>query len=190
MKKPTLIFVHGGQGCGKSTVTNQLREKQLHSTLMRLAGVPKQEKANEKALIYHLNLLKSLKAMVGTGMNFIFDRSFLCEKVYSNLGFKQHDFVEESEILKQYLIELSSDYDIYFVLLTAGKEVLDQRLKREGKPNFEEVNFDSHNSLNQQEEYRREFNHLPAVVKRKVFCTNNRSSEEITEQILHSIEEV
>ena len=104
MKKQRLIFVHGGQGCGKSTVTNSLRENLTHTTLMRLAGVPSnQSDANNCAFKYHLAMLQSVQLSTQTGMNFVFDRSFLCEKVYANLGFKTHSFEHETEELNRFI---------------------------------------------------------------------------------------
>lgn len=188
MNKPTLICIHGGQGCGKTTITNQLREQQLHSTLIRLAGVPSMgEKANSRALAYHLSMLKGVKGSASTGMNFIFDRSFLCEKVYANLGYKPHDFKKETQLLKYYLEILANFYDIHFVLLTAKKETLEQRLKREGKPNFEQVVFDANNSLKQQEAYMEEFKHLPSAIKTQIIATDELEAAEIVEQILKTI---
>ena len=99
MARQKLILVHGGQGSGKSSVTNALREKMTHTTLMRLAGVPSdQEKANTRSLQYHMSMLEAVNQCYGTGMNFIFDRSYLCEKVYANMGFKGHTLEESANV--------------------------------------------------------------------------------------------
>ena len=73
MARQKLILVHGGQGCGKSSITNALREKMTHTTLMRLAGVPKQEEANLYSLKYHMSMLEAVNQSYGSGMNFVFD---------------------------------------------------------------------------------------------------------------------
>lgn len=183
--KPRLIFVHGGQGCGKSTVTNLLREKMLHTTLMRLAGVPSQQtKANQRSYQYHLAMLQSAKLSAQTGMNFVYDRSFLCEKVYANLGFKPHTFEQETEELRQVLDALTEFYQVDFVLLTASKEVLQERLNRGDKPQFESVVFDSENSLKQQEMYQKEFLKLPHSVNCYVLNTDQLTPEQVTNHII------
>ena len=180
-----LILVHGGQGSGKSSVTNALREKMTHTTLMRLAGVPSdQEKANTRSLQYHMSMLEAVNQCYGTGMNFIFDRSYLCEKVYANMGFKGHTFEEETRILNQGVRELSTRYDIYFVLLTASEQTLQQRLNREGKPQFEQVKFSAKNSLKQQEEYLDEFDDLPEEVGIFIIPTDGMTADEVAELII------
>lgn len=183
--KPRLIFVHGGQGCGKSTVTNLLREKMLHTTLMRLAGVPSQhQKADQRSYQYHLAMLQSAKLSAQTGMNFVYDRSFLCEKVYANLGFKPHTFEQETEELRQVLDALTEFYQVDFILLTASKEVLQGRLNRGDKPQFEAVVFDAENSLKQQEMYQKEFLKLPHSVNCYVLNTDQLTPEQVTNHII------
>lgn len=185
MKKQRLIFVHGGQGCGKSTITNLLREGMLHTTLMRLAGVPStQTCANVMALNYHLAMLQAVQLSKNTGMNFVFDRSFLCEKVYANLGFKPHDFKFEMMKLNHQLNQLANDYEVWFVLLTASEEALMERLNREGKPQFEGVAFDPTNSLRQQQEYQNEFLKLPSSVKTLVMKTDHLTPNEVANYII------
>ena len=189
-KKQSLLFVHGAQGSGKSTLTNLLREKLTHTTLMRLAGVPAdQEDPNTQALRYHVAMLEAVNQAYGTGMNFIFDRSYLCEKVYANLGFKEHSFDKELKVITSGMKELSKRYNIYFVLLTASKEVFQQRLKREGKTVFEGIEFDAQNSINQQEEYLNEFEDLPEDVGVLILPTNDMSTEELAQFIIEAIKE-
>lgn len=184
MEKQTLILVHGGQGCGKSSVTNALREKITHTTLMRLAGVPKQEQSAQSSLRYHMSMLEAVNQCYGTGMNFIFDRSFLCEWIYAKIGFKDYSFDKQAHILIQGVRELSSRYNIYFVLLTASEETLNSRLKREGKPQFEQVVFSAKNSIQQQEEYLEVFEELPEEVGVFVIPTDHLSVDEIANLII------
>lgn len=185
MKKQRLIFVHGGQGCGKSTVTNSLRENLTHTTLMRLAGVPSnQSDANNCAFKYHLAMLQSVQLSTQTGMNFVFDRSFLCERVYANLGFKTHSFEHETEELNRFIETLTDHYEVWFVLLTASEHTLETRLNRGDKPQFEHVKFDSTNSLNQQKEYQNEFKKLPPSVHQLILNTDGKTSEEVANHII------
>lgn len=184
MARQKLILVHGGQGCGKSSVTNALREKMTHTTLMRLAGVPKQDEANLCSLQYHMSMLEAVNQCYGTGMNFVFDRSFLCERIYANMGFKDHSFEKEVQILRQGICELATRYDIYFVLLTATEETLKQRLNREGKPQFEQVKFSAKNSIKQQEEYLYEFDYLPEEVGIFIIPTDGMDANQVAELII------
>lgn len=191
-KKPVVVFVHGGQGCGKSTVTNLLRECWTHTSLLRLAGVPsQQENAAEKSKQYHYELLKSIQAIGShqTGMNFVFDRSFLCEKIYANLGFKAYDFKEQTAFLhEEGLKPLLEHYRVYMVLLTASEQTLQRRLNRKDKPQFEQVVFEASNSLAQQSEYRKEFASLPEGIETIILPTDGRTGEESVKCLLASIQ--
>ena len=190
-EKPVVVFVHGGQGCGKSTVTNVLREQWTHAVLMRLAGVPStQEKSNEKSKQYHYEMLKAVQNIgrCEAGMNFIFDRSFLCEKIYANLGFKAYDFKAETAFLHEKgLKPLLASYRVYMVLLTATEETLNERLIRGDKPQFEQVVFEAKNSLAQQAEYLKEFESLPEGVQTLIIPTDGLTGVESAQRIMKKI---
>lgn len=189
--RPIVVFVHGGQGCGKSTVTNILREQWTHSVLMRLAGVPStQAQANEKSKQYHYEMLKAVQqtGSCEAGMSFIFDRSFLCEKIYANLGFKAYDFEAETSFLREEgLKPLLDHYRVYMVLLTAQESTLNERLNRGDKPQFEQVIFKAKNSLAQQVEYLKEFEQLPEGIQTLVIPTDGLSGEETAQIIMEKI---
>lgn len=188
MEKQTVIFVHGGQGCGKSTVTNLLREKMTHTTLLRLAGVPSgQEEPNIASMRYHMAMLEGVNQSYGSRMNFVFDRSFLCEKVYANLGFKAHDFERECRVIANGIEDLAKRFNIYFVLLTATEETLNHRLKRDDKPQFEDVKFSAENSLKQQEEYLYEFDYLPESVGLMTIPTDKMDANQVADYIIEHI---
>lgn len=185
MKKNKIIFVHGGQGCGKSTITNLLREEMTYTTLLRLAGVPSLQKdAQLSSLRYHYSMLEGMNLSAGSGMNFVVDRSFLCEKVYANLGFKNYDFKEQHEIISNCVELLAERFDVTFVLLTANEETLNQRLNEREKVQFEGVKFDASNSINQQKEYEKEFKNLPENVKKLIIPTDNFSPKELVDLII------
>lgn len=185
MLKNKIIFVHGGQGCGKTTVTNLLREKMTHTTLMRLAGTPSTQKdAPNLSALYHYSVLESMNISKGSGMNYVIDRSFLCEKVYANLGFKTYDFQEQYNIISSCLELLAERFDITFVLLTANEETLNKRLNERQKVQFEDVKFDASNSINQQKEYKKEFENLPENVKKLIIPTDDFSPEMLADLII------
>lgn len=186
MKKSKIIFVHGGQGCGKTTTTNLLREEMTHTTLLRLAGVPsQQEDPAHASLRYHYSMLEGMNLSAGSGMNFVVDRSFLCEKVYANLGFKTYDFEEQNIIISSCLDILSKHFDVTFVLLTATEETLNQRLNGREKVQFEDVKFNALNSINQQKEYEKEFKNLPKNVKKLIIPTDNLLPVEVANIIIN-----
>ena len=188
MEKQKIVFLHGAQGVGKTTITNLLREKLTHTTLIRLAGVPSyQEEADKKAMLYHLSLMDGMNRTFGTGMNYIVDRSFLCEKVYSNLGYKPHTFEDEVIIIENVLETMTEYFDIYFVLLKANEETLQQRLRQREKAQFEAVQFKVENSLAQQKEYEKEFLSLPKSVHLLGIEVDGMSSDFISDFIVNQI---
>ena len=190
-EKPIVVFVHGGQGCGKSTVTNILREQWTHTVLMRLSGVPSsQDNAQEKSKQYHYEMMRSVYncGVAQTGMSFVFDRSFLCEKIYANLGFKTYSFEEETVFLREEGLEpLLEYYRVYMVLLTANEETLTKRLCRGDKPQFEQVEFKAKNSLAQQQEYLKEFQKLPAGVETFIVATDGLTGKESANRVMSLI---
>ena len=188
MKKQKIVFLHGAQGVGKTTVSNYLRERLVHTTLIRLAGVPSyQEDANQKALLYHLSLLDGVNRTYGTMMNYVMDRSFLCEKVYANLGFKPHDFEKECEIIENVIETMTEYFDLYFVLLKANEETFSKRLKTRKKAQFEAVKFKVENSLKQQEEYEKELQKLPQAVNVLTMFVDDSTSSEVADFIIETI---
>ena len=48
--KPKLIFIEGSQGCGKSTICKELREKMKYSTLMDLSAIEDKTESGERAM--------------------------------------------------------------------------------------------------------------------------------------------
>jgi len=144
--KSSFILVEGAQGVGKSSLTSALREYMTSTTLVRLAGL-KQNNAM-LAYKYHFNMLEMVKQNAYTGMNFVFDRSYLSEQVYCQMGYKPHSFEKESSELGCKLVTLSDAYNIHVVVLQASKRVLEQRLLRD-KPQYNDIAFDVEKSFRQ-----------------------------------------
>lgn len=187
-QKQKILFLHGAQGVGKTTVSNLLREKLTHTTLIRLAGVPSlQEQADKKAMLYHLSLMDGINRTFGTGMNYVIDRSFLCEKVYANLGYKPHTFEEECTIIENILETMTDYFDIYFVLLKANETTFQTRLQQREKSQFEAVQFKVENSMAQQKEYEKEFLGLPKSVHSLSLFVDEETSENIANFIVETI---
>lgn len=156
-KKPTVIIVEGMQGVGKGAITTLLRENIPYSTLMRLSGIADKSKETglEKVFQLRMSELDFIKSNANSETTFILDRSYLSEKVYCNLGYKEYDFQQQTNILNEKLNELTEFFNVYIVVLALednAEEILKERLKRD-KADFPHSKFNVENSLKQQTEY-------------------------------------
>lgn len=71
------IIVEGPQGCGKTTLTNYLRENIPAANLYRLTGhKDKTVTGKEKSEKMYNALLNYIKSLEGCDVNLIFDRMF------------------------------------------------------------------------------------------------------------------
>ena len=155
MKKPKLIIIEGSQGVGKGTITNMLREKIPYSTLMRLSGIKDNSFPNgyEKIFKIRKQELEFIKKCSDCETTFILDRSYLTEKIYCNLGYKNYNFKADTDILNNCLNSLTDIYDVYIILLTLNDySLFEKRLKR-NKAEYEHSKFSVKNSIKQQFEY-------------------------------------
>lgn len=144
------IVIEGPQGCGKTTLTNFLRDNIPASNLYRLSGQKdKTITGKEKSKKMYFALLDYLKEIEHCDMNLIFDRTFFTEQVYGLLGYKEYDFTDIYEELLKRLGEL--DYEIYYIsLYLEDTSIYGTRLKREHH-NYQA--FSIENSINQQNTY-------------------------------------
>ena len=161
MSKSKLVFVEGSQGVGKSTICRELREQLKYTTLLDLSAVGDKSNVGERRMFnYHSNLLTMFDNSKYTTMNWVCCRSFMSEKIYCNLGYKQYDFKMYYRFLVEQLEYLAKDFDVYFILLLSNPTALETRLKRS---KFEYNPFSIENSMKQQEQYQIE---LRALAKR------------------------
>ena len=146
--KDTIIIVEGPQGVGKTTFTNELREKIPATDLYRLTGI--KDKTN-LALTKNVKRYNSLLEYVSNleDVNIVFDRTFFSEEVYSRLGYKPYSFHSEYEKLLKKLDLL--DFDIYFIVLYL--EDTNTYKKRLCRDKHQYQKFDIESSIKQQEEY-------------------------------------
>lgn len=144
------IVIEGPQGCGKTTLTNFLRDNIPASNLYRLSGQKdKTVTGKEKSKKMYFALLEYLKEMEDCDMNLIFDRTFFTEQVYALLGYKDYDFNDVYEELLKRLGQLN--YEIYYIsLYLEDVNIYGTRLKREHH-NYQA--FSIENSINQQNTY-------------------------------------
>ena len=189
-KKPTVIIVEGMQGVGKGAITTLLRENIPYSTLMRLSGIADKSKETglEKVFQLRMSELDFIKANANSETTFILDRCHLSEKVYCNLGYKEYDFQQQTNILNEKLNELTEFFNVYIVVLALednAEEILKERLKRD-KADFPHSKFNVENSLRQQTEYINEVFKIwqdYSNIKTGIIY-NNKEPKEVCEQIM------
>lgn len=189
-KKPTVIIVEGMQGVGKGAITTLLRENIPYSTLMRLSGIADKSKETgvEKVFQLRMSELDFIKVNANSETTFILDRSYLSEKVYCNLGYKEYDFQQQTNILNEKLNELTEFFNVYIVVLALednAEEILKERLKRD-KADFPHSKFNVENSLKQQTEYINEVFKIwqdYSNIKTGIIY-NNKEPKEVCEQIM------
>lgn len=160
------IIVEGPQGCGKTSLTNYLRDNIAAANLYRLSGQSdKTITGKEKSTKMYFALLDYLKEIEHCDMNLIFDRTFFTEEVYSLLGYKEYDFTDVYEKLLAKLGKL--DYEIYYIsLYLEDPSIFETRLKREHH-NYQA--FSKDNSVNQQNAYKSLLPKIKDLPNTKVF---------------------
>lgn len=167
MDKPKLVFIIGSQGSGKSTICKELRESLSNTTLMDLSAVKDKTEVGERKMYrFHKNLLDMFENSKFTTMNWVICRSFMCEKIYCNLGFKEYSFEMYYRLLVEQLESLAKEYDINIILLKVNPKLLETRLKRD---KFEYQKFSVESSMKQQEQYQLELRKL-ANRKNEIKC--------------------
>lgn len=180
-----VILIEGSQGVYKSSVTNILREKLTSTNLLRLSGVKGKTKQDEvKSFSYHANVLNMVADSHECGLNWVFDRSYLSDRVYAKLGYKDYDFEYYSGVLAEKLSRLASYYDVFFFVLTADEESFKERLCRD-KGEYQSFSVES--SINQQNEYLNEIEKLDKRVATFVIDTSNKTSVDVAEMIIKII---
>ena len=153
-----LVIIEGCQGSGKSTLSNRLREEVKYSTLIKLCGLPPIEDQKYEIAQYHREFLTMISLMSHLPITFILDRSFLSEHVYAKL-YKDYEFSNETTEFLLYLQEM--ELEVLFVLLTADKETLTERLHRPGKEQYQNIEYKADESIKQQNEYTKVFKRIP-----------------------------
>lgn len=148
--KSKCIIIEGPQGCGKTHLVNYIRENMPSSNLYRLSGQrDRTASGKEKSKKMYDALLAYMEAISDTDINLIFDRTFMTEQVYSQIGYKEYDFTDCYEELLKKLGTFN--YDIYYLsLYLKDTEAYNERLKRE---HHDYQEFSLENSIKQQEAY-------------------------------------
>lgn len=152
--KPKIVIIEGAQGCGKTTITNWLREQMPFTNLMRMSGHRFIDSdGRDKSMTMYGLLCRYLEDMgrARTDMNFVFDRIFVSDIVYSMLGYRNYT-LPVAELIDDYH-SLNRYYDVTYITLYVGdSEIIKERLNRD-KFEVEYSKFDVESSIRQQNAY-------------------------------------
>lgn len=151
-----ITIIEGARGIGKSTVVNELRYRSTNTVSMNLTGINGDSKEVMQATLSHYNnILNFIRQESKSPINYIFDRMFFSEMVYSKL-YKSYDFEEAYEYLLDQLKLIAKNTEIHLIFLTADDKTFEKRLSRKGKAElFGEIQDKKHESLKQDVEYRK-----------------------------------
>ena len=178
-----IIIVEGPQGVGKTTVTNWLREKIPYTNLYRLTGHnDKTPAGRDKSIGMYLALMFYMEILHESGVNLLFDRTFITEEVYCRLGHRQYEFTDVFEYLMNRLNKIDCEV-IVINLFCSNEEVLSRRLNR-NKPQHLDVNFCVGESLLQQKEYHSLMCEMSDRYKNLVIWPLNTENEDVWKGIL------
>lgn len=159
-EKMKLIVVEGPQGCGKTTVTDYIRNSMKSVNLYRLSGSSDASiNGKQKVIDMYDDLFDYIKKLEYKSINLLFDRSFFSEENYCRLGKKQYKFTEEYEKFLKIFSELN--FDIYYInIYLKDRLQYQERLLREDKANVSYSAFSSENSVQQEKVYKEILNEI------------------------------
>lgn len=172
-----LIIVEGPQGVGKTSITNWIRENLTYSNLYRLTGHnDKSLEGLDKSVKMYDGLMHYIEGLQGCGINLIFDRIFISEEVYCNIGYRQYNFTDYFE---SYIKRLSVlDFEVIIVNLTCKDEdELSKRLLRDKKSHLD-INFCVEESLKQQLKYLEAINYIksfPSIIVENIETSDSET---------------
>ena len=183
-------IIEGARGTGKSTIAFKLRQRVSETTLINFTGF---HEDGEKGLIKVFKYYKAWMRMFFQAhrheSNFVFDRFFFSERVYSQL-YKEYDFKKAYVYLLddlETLSEMGVKINIFFLTIDNDKE-LKQRLIRDKVP-FGKAEENVVETLKQQELYKNMFESLyynKTSDNIRVFKidTSGKTNEEVYEEII------
>jgi hypothetical protein len=181
-----LIIVEGPQGVGKTTITNWLREKLPYTNLYRLSGHrDKAPTGKFKSTKMYCALVDYMESTSGTGVNLLFDRTFISEEVYCRLGYRNYNFSDVCAGLMDRLDKI--DYDVIILNLFCGNlGVMQERLNRD-KASHLDINFCTEESIRQQSEYYKLMEELSETHKNIRIWSVNTESRSTWERVLENL---
>lgn len=183
-----ITIIEGARGVGKSTITRMLRDGLTNTLLINMTGNNEDSEQGKEATFRHYkNLLTYLgyEKFDESPFNFLFDRTFFSEQVYSMM-YKSYDFTSEYNKLLHDLNNLADKIEVQVVFLTTDQKSLERNLSREGKADlFGESKFadDVYKSLTQQAHYERLFKNARVKASSIKFTTLNLVNLSLEESV-------
>lgn len=153
-----ITIIEGARGVGKSTIARMLRDGLTNTVLINMTGNNDDSGEGKDATFRHYeNLLVYLgyEKFDDSPFNFLFDRTFFSEQVYSSL-YKSYDFTNQFNTLLKQLDGVAKTVEVQVILLTTDQPTLERNLMRDGKAHlFGDKKYadDVYKSLNQQARY-------------------------------------
>jgi thymidylate kinase len=186
-----ITIIEGARGTGKSTIASKLRQKTADTTLINFTGFSEDGQSGLlKVTDYYCNWMIFFNRMRNHKSNFVFDRFYFSESVYSLL-YKDYSFTDVYRSLNDMLIDLSDEVVIDIFFLTVNdEEVLKQRLLRDKVP-FGKADENVQQSILQQTTYRHLFHNLDGNENLKIHTidTSHISIDEVYDKIVGKLED-
>lgn len=191
-----IVILEGCRGTGKSTLAFKLRQKISPTpTLINFTGFHDDgEKGLNKVFKYYDEWLNMFDSLRNHDSQFIFDRFYFSEVVYSHL-YKDYDFRQYFWQFSDTLHRIALDAKVTIIHLTINDEdELKQRLIRDKVP-FGKAEESVEQSLKQQELYEETFYEMQKMYKDlNVFKganlqvhtidTSNKTTDEVYAEII------
>jgi len=184
-------ILEGARGTGKSTLAFKLRQKTSPTpTLINFTGFHDDgEEGLRKVTEYYKAWITMLFGLAGHDSQFIFDRFYFSEGVYSTL-YKEYDFRHNYREFCESLEELSDmgvKINIFFLTIN-DRDELEQRLIRDKVP-FGKASESVEETLKQQKHYETLFNvfrwkYGNDNLKVHIVNTDNKTNDEVYDEIL------
>jgi thymidylate kinase len=146
-----LIIVEGARGSGKTTMVQELRNTIPQTMVMQLTGMAKTPEEYNNICDHYYNIQQFLESEIDMPYNLVLDRSFFSEYVMAKL-YKDYDFSDSYNTLADMLIK--SGIELTLVLLTVKDDRFKDRLKREGKVKYQNLEYKAVASIKEQEVYK------------------------------------
>lgn len=190
-----ITIFEGARGTGKSTLAFKLRQKTSDTTLINFTGFSEDGiEGLSKITSYYGSWMKFFNSMKSHESNFVCDRFYFSESVYSIL-YKDYSFSDTYSTLNNYLQDLTYDgveIDIFYLTVN-DEEVLKERLLRDKVP-FGKAEESVIESLKQQDMYGHLFHNLDVKYRNTnlnihTIDTSHISLDEVYDLIVEKLED-
>lgn len=184
-KQSRVVIIEGGQACGKTTVTNLLRELVPYCNLYRLSGIKDKSEDGHRRIRRHYDALADfLDGEATTQFTQLFDRTFTTEVVYARIAHTQYSFDKDYNELWARMENLAKVVPVYYFVLTMPPEKLEQTIQAKAtKREHAGIHFEVNESLVQQAEFLRLLEDCHNVYGKEIKCDNLTAEQAAVEII-------